>query len=377
MQFPICRKHSQTKSDDYVGLTCMVLVVQCVHLHRTLLFKTEIKAHQVTNAECLLCSFWLLTFVLVVALQGSSPAILQSGPYAPLPMQPMPAYGPPMGTFQGNRWQPPVPGSTPTPPSAPGVVRSSTENPLVNRTSMPSSAPTPVVNQPGPPASAPLTQPPHYQTYPGGPVPPSMGPWMSAPQQTVQMQQRPAYGGFQSNYPMPYASHHPIGLSQDMSGGKVAPHIGVQYSSGGDPSLAPGLGNQAAKMWGHPAPYNGSLVLPFPGKDASVGPLGRPPGLESNNMVNLVPVSDPGSLDSSDKRTQSETAAAPDAWTAHKTADGAVYYYNSVTGRSTYDKPASFIGEVSIPWTALQMVTLLLLNGSGVYYRNPSCMKLL
>lgn len=35
-----------------------------------------------------------------------------------------------------------------------------------------------------------------------------------------------------------------------------------------------------------------------------------------------------------------------DAWTAHKTETGAVYYYNAVTGESTYEKPAGFKGEV-------------------------------
>lgn len=35
-----------------------------------------------------------------------------------------------------------------------------------------------------------------------------------------------------------------------------------------------------------------------------------------------------------------------DAWTAHKTEAGVVYYYNAVTGESTYDKPPGFKGEV-------------------------------
>lgn len=35
-----------------------------------------------------------------------------------------------------------------------------------------------------------------------------------------------------------------------------------------------------------------------------------------------------------------------DTWTAHKTDTGIVYYYNAVTGESTYDKPAGFKGEV-------------------------------
>lgn len=37
-----------------------------------------------------------------------------------------------------------------------------------------------------------------------------------------------------------------------------------------------------------------------------------------------------------------------DAWTAHKSETGVVYYYNSVTGQSTYEKPPGFEGEVGI-----------------------------
>jgi WW domain len=35
-----------------------------------------------------------------------------------------------------------------------------------------------------------------------------------------------------------------------------------------------------------------------------------------------------------------------DVWTAHKTEAGLLYYYNSLTGKSTYEKPAGFMGEV-------------------------------
>lgn len=35
-----------------------------------------------------------------------------------------------------------------------------------------------------------------------------------------------------------------------------------------------------------------------------------------------------------------------DAWSAHRTATGVVYYYNSITGESTYEKPSGFKGEV-------------------------------
>ncbi|CAO2833014.1 unnamed protein product, partial [Amaranthus hypochondriacus] len=34
-----------------------------------------------------------------------------------------------------------------------------------------------------------------------------------------------------------------------------------------------------------------------------------------------------------------------DAWSAHRTETGAVYYYNAITGESTYEKPSGFKGE--------------------------------
>lgn len=33
------------------------------------------------------------------------------------------------------------------------------------------------------------------------------------------------------------------------------------------------------------------------------------------------------------------------AWTAHKSAEGQVYYHNSLTGESSWDKPAGFTGD--------------------------------
>lgn len=33
-------------------------------------------------------------------------------------------------------------------------------------------------------------------------------------------------------------------------------------------------------------------------------------------------------------------------WTAHKTEAGIIYYYNALTGVSTYEKPSGFKGEV-------------------------------
>ena len=35
-----------------------------------------------------------------------------------------------------------------------------------------------------------------------------------------------------------------------------------------------------------------------------------------------------------------------EAWSAHKTETGAVYYYNALTGESTYQRPPGYKGEV-------------------------------
>jgi transcription elongation regulator 1 len=42
-----------------------------------------------------------------------------------------------------------------------------------------------------------------------------------------------------------------------------------------------------------------------------------------------------------------ETIPDLDAWTAHKTEDGAIYYYNSLSCQSTYTRPVEFKGEVA------------------------------
>ena len=35
-----------------------------------------------------------------------------------------------------------------------------------------------------------------------------------------------------------------------------------------------------------------------------------------------------------------------EAWSAHKTETGVVYYYNALTGESTYQRPPGYKGEV-------------------------------
>ncbi|KAF9624019.1 hypothetical protein IFM89_007717 [Coptis chinensis] len=107
-----------------------------------------------------------------------------------------------------------------------------------------------------------------------------------------------------------------------------------------------------------PLPVRG-LALPsvsLPGSHppgvSPVGPIGGTPSASEHTrsfvMHSELP---PPGTDSPDldKRASGDGVAVNneevDAWTAHKTDTGAVYYYNAVTAESTYERPHNFKGE--------------------------------
>ncbi|KAL2329116.1 hypothetical protein Fmac_022543 [Flemingia macrophylla] len=197
----------------------------------------------------------------------------------------------------------------------------------------------------------------------------------------------------------------------------TAPQKGLPYPSM-PPMAAPshGVWLQPPQMSGvlrspylrYPAPF--PAPFPFPARGVALPavpiPDSQPPGVTPVGAVGVTstpasghqlrgttalqievisgPADDKKKLNSVD--AQNDDAANNsndqlDAWTAHKTDAGVIYYYNAVTGESTYDKPASFKGEphqVSSQPTPVSMTDLpgtdwMLVStsdGKKYYYNN-------
>jgi hypothetical protein len=65
------------------------------------------------------------------------------------------------------------------------------------------------------------------------------------------------------------------------------------------------------------------------------------------NSCDLLYAAEQGSQNSDQLEDKRTTAIQDsDSWSAHKTEAGVVYYYNALTGESTYQKPPGYKGEV-------------------------------
>ncbi|KAI3713946.1 hypothetical protein L1987_72534 [Smallanthus sonchifolius] len=175
---------------------------------------------------------------------------------------------------------------------------------------------------PGPPFQPPLGAPRVSVTSgsPGRPPSTSVQP-SSSPQQ-------PFYATYASNPPM------------------VGPPQGVWLQ----PPPIGGLSRP--QLLPYPPAFPGPFPLPAQRMQLpSVPPSNaQPPGTSigvSDNIPNELP---PGTYNSKHvnavgAKEESVAGDLLDAWSAHRTETGTIYYYNAVTGQSTYQKPVGFKGE--------------------------------
>ncbi|XP_010250268.1 PREDICTED: pre-mRNA-processing protein 40C [Nelumbo nucifera] len=113
----------------------------------------------------------------------------------------------------------------------------------------------------------------------------------------------------------------------------------------------------------YPLPMRGMPLPSVPVPDSQppgISPLGPPGGtpsssvgsvhLPSNTTGKQPDLPPPGTdqhkhIDDLADKVGATVNAKVDAWTAHKTETGVVYYYNALTGESTYERPSEFHGE--------------------------------
>ncbi|XVF85511.1 hypothetical protein PTKIN_Ptkin17bG0123300 [Pterospermum kingtungense] len=246
-------------------------------------------------------------------------------------------------------WMPTTPtfpmstGSSGTPgtPGQPGLV------PSVHKVTASAAmdAPSSAVPRPSAPVSLnPAVQQQMFPTYASVPsmAPSPQGFWM----------QHPPMGGFPRPPFVPYPSIYP------------GPFHSASSSM---PLLAPSSDSQPPGV----SPLGTS---PFaPSTATSANQSGTQTGLPPQGIDNRKLVHDVGT------RVEAVNEQS-DVWTAHKTDTGIVYYYNALTGESTYEKPAGFKGEpdqvttqptpVSVEQLAGTDWALVTTNDGKKYYYN-------
>ncbi|KAF5939539.1 hypothetical protein HYC85_023798 [Camellia sinensis] len=214
---------------------------------------------------------------------------------------------------------PPGMSGTPATPGPPGISSSA---PLPSNLTVPSavidSSSSALLRPIMPAAPVPINPAIQHQAYPPYPsVPPvaapSHGLWLPPPQLSVLPRAPflPYPAAFPGHFPLP-----PRGMSLPSIPLPDAqpPGITPLGTPGGTPTISMA---------------SGPLLTTGSGMQQE-----SPPGIDNSKHVNHVGFKDGAAV-----------SEQLDAWTAHKTETGVVYYYNALTGESTYEKPEGFKGE--------------------------------
>ncbi|GAB4850661.1 hypothetical protein Ancab_029972 [Ancistrocladus abbreviatus] len=251
----------------------------------------------------------------------------------------------------------PAAAKTPGPPGIAAAPVQTSYSPLVPSVAMDSSSssvPRPVVPA-APVPSNPAAQQQVYPLYTS--IPPTgaspQAPWLQPPQ--IGGLPRPVFLPYPPIYPGPF----PLPVH-----GMTLPSVPLPVPDSQPPGVTP-LGNTGGTP---PSSMNpaGIQIGTAMHKDLPA------PGTGDNKDISEVGSKDPKS--STDQL---------DAWSAHRTDTGAVYYYNAITGESTYEKPAGFMGEpdkvtaqpTPVSWEKLAGTDWALVStndGKRYYYNNKT-----
>ncbi|PHT81167.1 Pre-mRNA-processing protein 40C [Capsicum annuum] len=201
----------------------------------------------------------------------------------------------------------------PVTPGPPGLGPAIPPSSNLTATASPGGPSLPV--RPNVPPVHPLANPPvQQQTYspylsPTPMAPAHQGPWLQPPPGTTML--RPPF----PSYPVGFAVPFPLSATS-------APLSSVTWPETRPPGVAPVAAPPGV-------PTTASQSTHALGLQPEL-----PPGVDSGKHVN-----------DADSKEGASTSEQLETWTAHRTETGAIYYYNSLTGESTYEKPAGFRGE--------------------------------
>ncbi|KAF9674462.1 hypothetical protein SADUNF_Sadunf10G0129700 [Salix dunnii] len=159
-----------------------------------------------------------------------------------------------------------------------------------------------------------------YPTYPSLPA-------MAAPPQALWMHP-PPIGGMPRQPFLPYPSAFPGSFPLP---GHGMPHPSVSLPDSQPPGVVPVGHSYAIPM------SSSASVHQLPGAPGMQTEL-PPPGIDNHNH-----------LHHSGTRDNATVSEPSHVWTAHKTDTGVFYYYNAVTGVSTYEKPPGFNEPDKVP----------------------------
>ncbi|KAI5072388.1 hypothetical protein GOP47_0012996 [Adiantum capillus-veneris] len=89
-------------------------------------------------------------------------------------------------------------------------------------------------------------------------------------------------------------------------------------------------------------------------------------GQATTNASNMISITSSIVTESAlGSEVSAKVVEVADVWTAHRTQEGIIYYYNSVTGQSTYDQPLGFQGEVDKVAAQPTPVSWEMIGGTG------------
>lgn len=250
----------------------------------------------------------------------------------------------------------PVSSSTSFVQQAPADTSVSCPRPILSTSTAPSSTGAPGT---GIASITPVLQPPQYVPYINvPPVPAPVSPWTFQLQAGGQVLPRPfsPFVTVPNPYLPPIRPAVPLQAAISITTSKSTSDNTIPVAPPGEQVPLQVVSSKALNAEGGKLPLVSSPVL---------GQVVNGHTTSSGSSETAITSSEKIAIESASKIEPSAKEEAADAWTAHKTAEGIVYYYNSVTGQSTYEKPPGFQGEVDKVAAQPTPVSWEMIGGTG------------